>query len=151
MESNNFEVCVRGIIFKDNKILVCHHIKEQSKMAYYFFPGGHVEFGEESKNALARELEEELNLSIRKISYIGTIENIFEENREKHHEINLVFNVIADNIKNKSQEDHIEFLFLDKKKFAKEKVLPVTLRNSIIKWQKDKKTFWISKNEIKNK
>lgn len=151
MESNNFEVCVRAIIFKDDGILVCHHVKDRNKTGYYFFPGGHVEFGEKTEDALARELKEELNLFIKEIFYIGTIENIFEENKEKHHEINLVFNVLTDNIEDRSQEDHIEFLFLDKKRFAKEKVLPIVLRNAIIKWQKDKKTFWISKNEIKNK
>ena len=120
-------------------------------MAYYFFPGGHIEFGEESKDALVRELKEELNLSIKKVSYIGTIENIFKEGKKVHHEINLVFNVITDNIKEKSREDHIEFIFLDKERFIKEKVLPITLRNVIVKWQKDKKNFWISKDEIKNK
>ncbi len=151
MEDNNFEACVRGIIEKDGKILVCHHIKNRDKMAYYFFPGGHIEFGEESKDALVRELKEELNLSIKKVSYIGTIENIFKEGKKVHHEINLVFNVITDNIKEKSREDHIEFIFLDKERFIKEKVLPITLRNVIVKWQKDKKNFWISKDEIKNK
>ncbi|MBM3251092.1 MAG: NUDIX domain-containing protein [Candidatus Nealsonbacteria bacterium] len=151
MENNNFEICVRGIIFQDDNILLCHHIKDRTKTGYYFFPGGHVEFGEKAEDALARELKEELNLSIKEISYIGSIENIFEQNKEKHHEINLVFNVMAENIKDKSQEDHIEFLFLNKEKFAVEKVLPLVLRDAVIKWQKDKKFFWLSKDETKNK
>lgn len=151
MKNNHFEVCVRGVILRDDKILVCHHIKDRDKTGYYFLPGGHVEFGEKAEDALRRELKEELNLSIKEISYMGTIENIFEQNKEKHHEINLVFNVMADKIEDKSQEDHIEFLFLDKEKFTKAKVLPLTLRDAIIKWQKDKRTFWFSKDETKNK
>ena len=54
---NKFELCVRGIIEKDGKILVC---KRKDK-DYYFFPGGHIEFGERAKQALIRELNEEYN------------------------------------------------------------------------------------------
>jgi len=124
MENSNFEVCVRGIIKKNGKILVC---KRKDK-DYYFFPGGHVEFGEQAEDALRRELKEELNLSIKNISFIGVSENIYQE---------------------ESQENHIDFFFLDKEKFSKEKILPIALRKAIIGWQEDKKIFWASKNEIK--
>jgi len=124
MKNSNFEVCVRGIIKKNGKILVC---KRKDK-DYYFFPGGHVEFGEQAEDALRRELKEELNLSIKNISFIGVSENIYQE---------------------ESQENHIDFFFLDKEKFSKEKILPIALRKAIIGWQEDKKIFWASKNEIK--
>ncbi len=139
---DSFEICVRGIIFKDNKILVC----QQKGKDYYFFPGGHVEFGENSQDALIRELKEELNLSLKKVEYIGTVENIYKdkEKKEKHHEINLVFEVKADKVKDKSKEDHLDFFFFDKEKFQKEKVLPLALRNVLIKWLKDKKKFWLT-------
>jgi ADP-ribose pyrophosphatase YjhB (NUDIX family) len=38
----NIEICVRAIIKSKGRILVCRH-KEKK---YYFFPGGHVDFGE---------------------------------------------------------------------------------------------------------
>ena len=145
MKNSNFEVCVRGIIKKNGKILVC---KRKDK-DYYFFPGGHVEFGEQTEDALRRELKEELNLSIKNISFIGVSENIYQEDGRKIHEINLVFNVSTDKVEDKSQENHIDFFFLDKEKFSKEKILPIALRKAIIRWQEDKKIFWASKNEIK--
>jgi len=145
MENNNFEICVRGVIEKNGKILVC---KKKDK-DYYFFPGGHVEFGEKIEEALVRELKEELNLSIRGMSFIGVSENIYREGGGKIDEINLVFNISTDNMKDKSQEDHIDFFFLDKEKFSKEKILPIALQKAIIKWQEDKKIFWVSKNETK--
>ena len=143
---NKFELCVRAIIQNDDRILVC---KRKDK-DYYFFPGGHIDFGEDAKLALVRELKEELNISIKKLSFIGTVENIFIQDNEKHHEINLVFNVLVTKAKDKSEEDHIDFFFFDKDKFSKEKVLPISLKEAIIKWRKDKKLFWKNNNGIKN-
>ena len=149
---NQFELCVRGIIKQRGKILVCWH-KEKK---YYFFPGGHIDFGETAETALVRELKEELDIIVKKLSFIGIVENIYiekqdkhKEHRGKHHEINLVFNVSAGKVKDKSLEDHIDFLFLDKRDFQKEKVLPISLQKNVIKWLRNKKVFWasqISKN-----
>ncbi len=44
---------------KEEKILVCRNKGKD----YYFFHGGHIEFGESSKQALQRELREELGLT----------------------------------------------------------------------------------------
>ncbi len=139
-----FEVCVRGIIRRRGKVLVCWH-KEKK---YYFFPGGHVDFGETAETALIRELKEELDITVKKLSFAGIVENIYierqnkhKEHRGKHHEINLAFSVLADRVRDKSLEDHIDFIFLDKKEFQKEKVLPTSLQKNVIKWLKDKKIF----------
>lgn len=136
---NKFELCVRGIVQKENKILVCKN-KEND---YYFFPGGHIEFGETAKQALIRELNEELNILVKKVSFIGMGENIFSQEDQKHHEINLVFEVLTDEVEDKSKEDHIDFFFFDKERFSKEKILPISLKEAIIKWRKDKKLFWL--------
>ena len=141
----NFEVCVRAIIRSRGKILVCFH-KEKG---VYFFPGGHLNFGESISEALKREIKEELGIAIKKFSLVGMVDNIYEEGDKKHHEINLVFNVKVNKITDKSKENHIEFIFFDKKRFLKEKVLPIALQKAILKWQKDKKFFWAS--QIKEK
>ena len=136
----NFELIVRAVISKNNKILVCENIRKKDD--YYYFPGGHIEFGEPAQIALARELKEELDLSVKNMKFIGAIENVFKQNKKVHHEINLVFNVTADKTKDTSCEDHLGFLFLDKKKFSKENILPKALKESVLKWQKDKKIFF---------
>jgi len=141
----NFELCIRTIIQNKGKFLVCFH-KEK---IYYFFPGGHLEFGESIPHALFREVKEELGIKIKKFSLIGLVDNFYEEEGKKHHEINLVFHVIPEKIASESREDHISFFFFDKKKFKKEKVLPIALQKAILKWQKDKKFFWAS--QIKEK
>ena len=136
----NFELIARGIIINNNKILVCKNIKKKDN--YYYFPGGHIEFGEPAQIALARELREELDLSIKKMEFIGITENIFKQNKKNHHEINLIFNVLADKVKDKSCEDHLGFFFLDKKSFIKENILPKNLKKAVLGWQKNKKVFW---------
>jgi ADP-ribose pyrophosphatase YjhB (NUDIX family) len=137
---NEFELCVRAIIQQNGKILVCTN-KEKN---YYFFPGGHINFGETAKEAIERELNEELSIFIKSVSFIGTIENVFKEEGRKHHELDLVFSVKAEKVRDKSKEDHIDFLFLDTKRFAKENTFPLALRDNIIKWLKNKKIFWAS-------
>jgi len=141
----NFEVCVRAIICQQNKILVC----QNKEKGYYFFPGGHLNLGESIKEALFREIKEELNIIVKKIKFIGLVDNIYEEDGQKHHEINLVFEVKVDKISTKSKEDHIDFFFFDKDKFSKENVLPIALQKAILKWLKDKKVFWAT--QIYNK
>lgn len=141
MKKEKFENCVRAIIFKGNKILVC----KSKSGGYYFFPGGHIRFQETAKETLERELKEELDISIKNYSFVGAIENIHigEDNRD-HHEFNLVFKVETDKVHDRSQEDHINFTFLDINQFLKEKVLPIALQKSLVKWLKDRKPFWAS-------
>lgn len=144
-EAKNFEVCVRAIILHKNKVLVCWNKKGK----HYFFPGGHVDFEESAEQALKRELKEELHISVRKFEFIGTVENIYIEDRQKHHEINLVFSAKVDKIKTCSKENHIGFELIDVKKFSKTKIYPIALKKAILKWLKDKKSFWAS--QIYNK
>lgn len=134
----NIEIISRVFILVDNKVLLCRQIGGD----YYFLPGGHVEFGERVKKALAREIREELSASIKNLSFIGAVEHIYEDSSQKHHEINLVFSGRIDGTNFQSREDHIEFVLKDLNSFAKEKVLPVTLRDAIVEWLKNKKPFW---------
>jgi len=55
---------VCGIIYKHNKILLTRRKKEKSLGGFWEFPGGKVEDGESDKDALKRELKEELNLEV---------------------------------------------------------------------------------------
>ena len=142
----SFEYCVRGVIMKGGEILACKHKQKN----FYYFPGGHVDFGENAEKALIRELKEEVDLSVKKISFIGAIENVFRDRHDKKivHEINLIFEVDVKEAKDKSMEDHLDFFFLNQKEFSRKKVLPLVMQKNVIKWLKDKKIFWTSNIEI---
>lgn len=138
--ARSVEVLVRAIIQTEGKILVCKRIGKR----YYFFPGGHVEFGEGTKEALSREIKEELGLVVKKCSFIGSSEHIFIQEGEKHHEINLAFKVKVNRSKIRSREKHIEFFLKSTQELAEEEVLPIMFSRAVLKWLKDKKLFWTS-------
>lgn len=53
---------VVGIIVRGDEILVCQRTKHQSMPLKWEFPGGKIEHGEQPRDALRRELEEELGI-----------------------------------------------------------------------------------------
>jgi len=53
--------------------------------------GGTIEFGESSREAIVREIREELGAEITHLRYMGTLENIFTYNGEIGHEIVLMY------------------------------------------------------------
>ena len=139
-QSNNFEICVRALIKIDGKILFC----QVKGKGHYFFPGGHVEFDETADGALARELDEELGVAIKKAEYIGTVENIYQDDESDHHEINLVFKVELEFFNHKSKEEHISFALFDRQTFQETRVLPIPLKNAILQWLDDGKQFFVT-------
>lgn len=68
--SRLFNVRVYGLFIKDNKVLVSEEIHRGIK--YIKFPGGGLEYGEGTVDALKREFIEELNLPIEIISHYYT-------------------------------------------------------------------------------
>jgi 8-oxo-dGTP diphosphatase len=53
---------VAALIVKDGKILVCQRTKHQTMPLKWEFPGGKIEEGELPRDALHRELDEELGI-----------------------------------------------------------------------------------------
>jgi 8-oxo-dGTP diphosphatase len=53
---------VAALIQKDGKLLVCQRTRHQTMPLKWEFPGGKIEEGEQPRDALRRELEEELGI-----------------------------------------------------------------------------------------
>ena len=93
---------VAGLIVKDGKLLVCQRTRHQTMPLKWEFPGGKIEEGEQPRDALRRELEEELGIlatvgnEIARIRHEypngGMVELRFYEVREYQKEIeNRIF------------------------------------------------------------
>ena len=54
---------VAGIIVREGKLLVCQRTRHQTMPLKWEFPGGKIEEGEQPRDALRRELEEELGIT----------------------------------------------------------------------------------------
>jgi 8-oxo-dGTP diphosphatase len=56
---------VAALILKNGEVLVCQRTRHQSMPLKWEFPGGKIEDGEQPRDALRRELEEELGIDAR--------------------------------------------------------------------------------------
>lgn len=133
------ELLVRALIIRDRKILVC----QTKDRGYFFLPGGHVEFEETMQEALKRELYEEMEAKLIVSQFIGSIENIFEQDSVKKHEVSFVFHVDIDLREVVSKEEHISFYWLTYQEFIEANILPPAMKDAIIKWTAEKETFFI--------
>lgn len=54
---------VAALIWKDGKVLICQRTRHQPMPLKWEFPGGKIEEGEQPRDALRRELDEELGIA----------------------------------------------------------------------------------------
>jgi 8-oxo-dGTP diphosphatase len=54
---------VAALIWKDGRILICQRTRHQPMPLKWEFPGGKIEEGEQPRDALRRELDEELGIT----------------------------------------------------------------------------------------
>ncbi len=72
------------------KILVAEYFDPVKSETFFRPVGGGIEFGEYASDAVARETFEELGAAVRNVRYLFTLENLFEFNGKRGHEIVLV-------------------------------------------------------------
>ncbi|MEH7456597.1 NUDIX domain-containing protein [Bacillus sp. JJ1127] len=103
-----FHHIVRGIIIKDNKLLLSNY-----KGHHSFLPGGHVELGEPAECALIRELKEEIDVDCEVKHFLGVIENEWQDSETLYYEINHAFEVYSKDLHSDitpiSKESHLNF------------------------------------------
>lgn len=107
-----------GIIIHNNKVLL-HRNKNSN---HYALIGGRVEIGEDSAEALKREILEEIGKEIEITGYVTTIENFFEMKGKPYHEIEFVHlaefinetdKQLVETIKNIEGKDHLQYEWVD--------------------------------------
>lgn len=135
----NFELIVRALIIKNKRILVC---KTEGR-DYFFLPGGHIEFSETMHNALHRELWEELGVRLTAVQFLGGVENLFEQDGVKKHEVSFLFHADIDIDDVVSKESHITFYWMSEEEFIKQNIAPPALKDAIVKWIADRQPFFI--------
>ena len=79
------------IFRRGDRILVSFGIDPRTGGRYARTLGGAIEFGERAEDAIRREMREELGADIVSPRLLGVLENIFELQAQRHHEIIFVF------------------------------------------------------------
>jgi len=101
MSNDNLSNSIRAkviCVFRNGKhILVGDAYDPTKNELFYCPPGGGVEFGETSEEALRREIREELDTEIENPRLLGVLENIFTYDGRQGHEIVFVYDAELDN------------------------------------------------------
>ena len=109
-ELAGIEIIARGVCVQDGKILLC----KAKGGATTYLPGGHIEFGETGRQALVREVKEEMGVDAETGAFLGVVENAFEQHGKPHAEINLVYELkVPPTTSARACEDWIEFEWRD--------------------------------------
>jgi ADP-ribose pyrophosphatase YjhB (NUDIX family) len=136
--SQQVEVLARGVCIRDGKILLCHTKGAENT----YLPGGHVEFREEARKSLRREIREELGVDVAVGRFLGVVEHSFFQRGTRHCEINLVFEMDVRGLdpakEPVSEEEYIEFRWVPQKRLSDSNLEPAVLRKLLPKWLKQK-------------
>jgi 8-oxo-dGTP diphosphatase len=84
MNSEQVRVGIAAVILRNGKVLF-HKRKGKHANGYWAFPGGHLEFGENFEDSIRREIKEETNLDVGKISGPIFAANKIYSNEGKHY------------------------------------------------------------------
>lgn len=136
----NIEILARGIVQdSEGRVLVCQNVGRD----YFYFPGGHVETGETCVQALNREFQEELGVSLKAAQFIGGSEHQFVEAGINRQEINIAFAVELSELTTRHKEDHMRFFLFTKEELEEKTVFPEKMKQAVIDWLKTGKSFWV--------
>ena len=136
VEGYKLNIRVAGIIIHNNKILTHRDINKD----HYCLPGGRIEIGETSEQAIKREIKEELGKDVEIIEYKSTIENFFEFENNKYHEIYFLYKIefvneedkkINYTIHNVEGKQYLQYEWLELNKINKYNILPICLKDII--------------------
>jgi ADP-ribose pyrophosphatase YjhB (NUDIX family) len=137
MSTAPIQLLARGLLIDQGKILIC----QNKQHSYCYLPGGHIELGESAKQALVREIKEELNVSVTIGNFIGAVENKWVSNTHLTHEISFVFHVqdpaLLSSYSPASAEPALTFRWVSLEELSHVSFLPLNMQPLIIAYAQD--------------
>lgn len=142
--SKNWGLTVRGLVRKEDKILVLRrHPKSKNNPHKWELPGGKVDPGEFFDDALVRELKEETNLKVKIEGLFEAVKDRFKS-RRTHQFINTIqlimsLEIISGEVQ--LSDEHDDFKWINKeelKEFYEDEMLTGSLKYTL-----EKKNFEI--------
>ena len=79
-------------LFRDGDRILVSEAYDSSEGSHFCRPlGGGIEFGEQSRDAVLREIREEVGAEVEKLELVGVLENVFMYEGARGHEIVFVY------------------------------------------------------------
>lgn len=136
-----FNFRAAGIVMRDEHILVTHSVHEQ----HWYLPGGRVEWGESTRDAVAREIAEELCVTGDVGELAIVLENFFTYGGHRWHELAHYYPVVLPGsfpfrtdgeICHRNQDGgvDIEFKWVRVDTLAAHGFQPSALRHELLSW-----------------
>ena len=82
-DEGSFKYRVAGAIVKNDKVLMVNICNN----GFYCLPGGHIHLGEDSLEAIKREINEEVGITCKTVKLIALCENFFNSKWGKMQEV----------------------------------------------------------------
>lgn len=137
----SFKISKQEVFNVRSAALIRHNdyyfISKREDKDYYSIPGGRINYGEDSKSAILRELKEELNWHINPddTELVRIIENFFTfKDNVKFHEYLFIYEInISDEYFNQGNFINLENPLMHMEWYQKSDYLNLDIRPSIIK------------------
>ena len=93
LKTNNhqFYCSARAIIKQNDQYLVMMVTKQDGSTTSFHYPGGHVEIGETTKQAVIREIREEIGCELKDVKLLALVENFWEHQGTLGHGLELFY------------------------------------------------------------
>lgn len=138
------KVTVGALVYQNNKLLIIKRASDEKIFpGKWELPSGQIEFGEDPKDAIKREVKEETGLDAEKIVFFDARNYTFQTNVDKkeilRHNIELVYIVIPKESSLSLSHEHEDFAWVTSKdvsKFDTFKGIPEIIREAEIKLNK---------------
>ena len=136
MSHKHIEILARGVCVVKGQVLLCQ--TKGAKNTY--LPGGHVEFREQARVALEREIREEMGRKAKAGRFLGCVEHLFRQKEKLHAEINLLFELRIPGLDPATPplacEDWISFQWAPLAGLRRARLEPAVLISSLPRWLK---------------
>lgn len=130
---HNTASSVGAIIRVDSKIILVKRAHEP-KRGLYDLPGGFVDYGESIEKALIREVNEELGVELREISYFGSFPNIYIYKGVTYYTTDAIFTGTVTSTEFKLSDEITTVELIDISKIDPSLIAFDSLRNAVVQF-----------------
>lgn len=148
-----YHLLSRAVIILDDHLLLAYDPRKEPKhyyelnVAFYYLPGGHIEFNESAEAAVLREIYEETGCDSYIERFLGVLEHSWSFPGDEvcchTHEINLIFKVNLKEVNGLTtifqKEDHVAFQWIPLKEMCDIDFRPQSLKTILPQWLANQK------------